>query len=370
MSHGLTTFLGIRLFDATGAVWVFFAISGFLITIALSTKYTDGRNYLVHFYWNRVVRLYPSYWVWLILTMVAYLSIPADYWTFQTVREAGSLHSSGFWADHASTASATTLLVASVANITGFFADSLLSISFNRETGDLVSRGESPVWAMPFVFIGQYWTIGVELCFYAVAPLVTKSLFRITTLFFFSASGYFEQVWIAVGNWANLSEAFINLRAPKLFWMFMIGAMLGHAYLRSSQASKNLWAPIALLLSMYGYVALKGAHLFPLHAFPWWIFAVLTAALPALFAKTASHKLDRFAGELSYPVYINHFIVIQILGAAIGPNGFVFGSASVLLAIATVVLVERQTRRLKFEGSKRPGNSETNSSVEAGRSPA
>jgi peptidoglycan/LPS O-acetylase OafA/YrhL len=99
---------------------------------------------------------------------------------------------------------------------------------------------------------------------------------------------------------------------------------------------------------MYGYVAARGSLLFPIQTFPWWMFALLTAIVPVLFAKTSANKYDRFAGDLSYPVYVNHFIVIQIFGSIMVPNGLLFAIASILLAAATIVLVERPAQRLKF----------------------
>lgn len=353
MSHGLTTFLGIRLFDGTGAVWTFFAISGFLITVALNNKYAVGERHLAHFYWNRVVRLYPAYWLWLALTIAAYLLIPPSLLTYQRFVVDGSVQASGFWADNAHGASASTLAVAAFANMTGFLSDPLLYLGFDKATGTLVAnpRQDAPTWAMGFMFLGQFWSIGVELCFYALAPLVAKSMWRITLLFALSASGYLEQALVKLGKWVDLPPVLTYVQAPKFLWMFMIGAMLAHAFLSARGAGrKKLWQPTVLLLMMYAYVASRAPILFPMQTFPWWLFVALTVSVPLLFAKTASNKLDRLAGDLSYPVYINHFIVIQLVGSVVAPSGFIFALVSILLATATVILVERPARRLKFRG--------------------
>jgi peptidoglycan/LPS O-acetylase OafA/YrhL len=350
MSHGLTTFVGITLFEGAGAVWTFFAISGFLITVALHSKYASGEGHLARFYWNRVIRLYPAYWVWLVLTIAAYLLIPPALLTYQRFVVDGSAQASGFWADHAHGASGGALAVAAFANMTGFLFDALRYLVFDKATGAMVAnpRQDAPVWAMGFMFVGQFWSIGVELCFYALAPLLARHMWRIAVLFALSASGFLEQAWVRLGTWADFPAAFTYLQAPRFLWMFMVGAMLAHAFLLAQAANrKKLWQPIVLLLLMYAYVASRGQALFPMPTFPWWLFAAMTGAVPLLFAKTASNKLDRFAGDLSYPVYINHFIVIQVVGSFVGPNGLLFAVVSILLAMATLILVERPARLLK-----------------------
>jgi peptidoglycan/LPS O-acetylase OafA/YrhL len=352
MSHGLTTLLGIRLFDGAGAVWIFFAISGFLITIALSNKYQGSVRHLGHFYWNRVIRLYPAYWLWLAITITAYLLIPAELLTYQRFVVDNSLQASGFWADHLHTASISTRIVAGVANIFGFFSDALLYLGLDKTTGALVANPQQnqSAWGMGFMFIGQFWSIGIELFFYAIAPLITKSLLRVSVLFCLSASGYLEQAWTEIGLWAALPPAITYLQAPKFLWMFMVGSMLGHVFLCSKEAKpqEKLILPITLLLLMYAYIASRCSILFPIQRFPWWIFAGVTAAVPLLFAKTAANKFDRFAGDLSYPVYVNHFIIVQTLGSITAPNGLAFALTSILFGVATLIFVERPARSFKL----------------------
>jgi len=64
-------------------------------------------------------------------------------------------------------------------------------------------------------------------------------------------------------------------------------------------------------------------------------------------------SFDRFAGDLSYPVYINHFILIQVVGSIVVPNGLVFALVSIAFAIITVILIERPARRFKVNVPKR-----------------
>ena len=357
IEHGLTTLFGFHLIDAAGAVWVFFAISGFLITIALDRKYADGPHRLAHFYANRALRLYPSYWIWLLVTIAAYSFLPHNFFT-RGFHEDGSFQASGFWADHVSFASVGALLVAFVANLTGFFADALLSLGFDKTTGSLIAnpQHDAPVWAMAFMFIGQYWTIGVELCFYAMAPVVSKGLWRIAALFLLSASGYAERFWMWLGSTLHMPPAVIYLNAPKHLWIFMIGAALARAYVaRQDGTLRAFGITVGACAAMFVFVAARHSTLFLNPAFPWWEFVALTIAIPFLFALTGKNKYDSFAGDLSYPVYVNHFLIIQIVSSFMAPSGLVYALLSIAIAAATVMLIERPTRRWKFGGLQRQG---------------
>src|SRR5215212_518566 len=61
--------LGLPLLGSTAAVFVFFCISGFLITLALcGERYTHG-HWLAAFYLNRSMRIWPLYWITLAATI-------------------------------------------------------------------------------------------------------------------------------------------------------------------------------------------------------------------------------------------------------------------------------------------------------------
>jgi peptidoglycan/LPS O-acetylase OafA/YrhL len=117
---------------------------------------------------------------------------------------------------------------------------------------------------------------------------------------------------------------------------------------KASELRKSFWWPASLVLIMYAYVASRGSVLFPIQTVPCWVFSLLTAALPVLFTKTGGNKFDRFTGDLSYPVYVNHFILIQVFGSFMIPNSLVFVIVSIIFSTATIVFVERPSRRLKF----------------------
>jgi peptidoglycan/LPS O-acetylase OafA/YrhL len=40
------------------------------------------------------------------------------------------------------------------------------------------------------------------------------------------------------------------------------------------------------------------------------LYVLIALALPAIFAGTQSSGLDRYLGELSYPIYLSHLVII------------------------------------------------------------
>lgn len=49
----------------------------------------------------------------------------------------------------------------------------------------------------------------------------------------------------------------------------------------------------------------------------WPYYALTTVTIPFLFAETKRWRWDRWIGELSYPIYLIHFLVIWIGQAAL-----------------------------------------------------
>jgi peptidoglycan/LPS O-acetylase OafA/YrhL len=61
---------------------------------------------------------------------------------------------------------------------------------------------------------------------------------------------------------------------------------------------------------------------------------IVFLAIPVLFRTTRDSKLDRYLGELSYPIYIGHLWVIWLIGM-----GLTFDSGFLHLAVVTVLTV-------------------------------
>lgn len=344
MNHGRTTLFGFDLLDGAGAVLVFFTISGFLITFALLQKYEGQENGYLGFYWNRVVRLFPVYWVWLLISVVLYVFEPFGQLSYQGTSNVA------FWTDNIERASTGTLLTAVIANITSFPIDALLALDFSPLTGGLVPKAPNGAWSIGFVLIGQFWSVSVELFFYFLAPLVVRSPLRVALMFVFSISGAFHYSWELLTAASGLPLEFQFLRGPESMWMFMLGSILAHGYAAMRDTSQKRLTCIVLGLSAFLYIITSRNSLFPSADFPWWQFASLTAAIPILFHLTRRSSIDGFIGSLSYPVYVVHFQLIQILGTLLHPNGALFAAVSILVSAIAILAIDRPISKFKWRG--------------------
>ena len=84
----------------------------------------------------------------------------------------------------------------------------------------------------------------------------------------------------------------------------------------------------------------------------WPYFALATVTVPFLFARTKALKWDRWIGELSYPVYLVHYMVVHVCAATLPtplrPHlSLVAGAASVALAVVLMKCVLEPIERIR-----------------------
>jgi peptidoglycan/LPS O-acetylase OafA/YrhL len=75
---------------------------------------------------------------------------------------------------------------------------------------------------------------------------------------------------------------------------------------------------------------------------------LFAAAIPVIFAATQNVKIDRWVGELSYPVYLLHGVILGVVVTQYGLSGTTLVLAvtvSLIGAIAVSLVVERPFAR-------------------------
>lgn len=160
------------------------------------------------------------------------------------------------------------------------------------------------------------WTLGVELAFYLIAPLIVRSKRR-TMLF-----AGFGLIWQLGLTWlpTPLQGGAVFVVMPDVVrlsyfalpssWMFFgFGGLAYHFFYRSiRRGEKPGTLDYAYMLVLFG-AACTIQHT-PLNTA---IAVVFVGALPVLFEVTRRNRVDALLGELSYPVYILHYPVALLV---------------------------------------------------------
>jgi peptidoglycan/LPS O-acetylase OafA/YrhL len=261
-------------FNAAYAVLFFYVISGFLITYTLSRNYTaDGRG-AVAFYRNRFVRIFSLYWP---VAAIAFLALPEARAQF---------------ADAGLVDKAAQLL--------------LVGQDWRKAFGcgwTSCAPGFSPLVAG----VEQAWTLGAELVFYAMAPLLVRSWRAPLALLAASLAVRAAFVWRlgpAIDPWT-----YNFLPSTLCFFLFgVVACRAGREWRRLATPAIGftlLGLSLAAMLALPDNL-LDGPRL-------WLSILPFAAALPGLFASTKDSRALNFLGDLSYPVYLSHLLVIALV---------------------------------------------------------
>lgn len=281
--------------SAGEAVQLFFVISGFYMALILSKKYQSATL----FYSNRFLRLYPTYALVLLGTMIWFLIAwaytnhrPPPFWTV----EANAQMPIWQW------------LALQFSNLTMVGQDLPSLFHWKSGEGFLFLHGNADVtpggaeWGGSYTWIGQAWTIGTEIWFYLLAPFVVRR-------------GVAVQITLASASCALmiLMERFSPLTYfffPANFWFFISGSLL-YSFYQSRYFSVPTWAgPPAL-----AYVIVAGCSVGVVsnpvvHNI---LLILIALSIPLLFNTFANRQWDSAIGNLSYPVYLVHALIISVL---------------------------------------------------------
>lgn len=279
------------------AVQMFYVISGFLISFVLVEKksYPSIRT----FYANRYLRLYPIYAVVALATLALLLFQP----------------DSPFWRVYRDAPVGARLLL-TLSNLSLFGQDWVM---FAGVRGGQLVPAKNFNFSDPVLYEGllapQAWTLGVELTFYLIAPFVLPR--RKLLLGLLAASLLLRALTVSRGF--GLVDPWTYRFFPTELAFFLLGALVQQTtsslYRRMDRKKIARQAAIATcgLLGaclVYAYLPFSDAAKTIL------LLATFIPLVPLLFEFQRDRPVDRYVGELSYPIYINHMFVILCLEAA------------------------------------------------------
>ena len=301
----------------TFAVMIFFVISGFCIALVLNEKYTEASP--IKFYVARYLRLWPTYFVVLILATAFLLPSPdfgSASWAY--VSQLTLFGHEILWWFGAPPREAE-------------FVETILGTGLARLSG-----------------LQQMWSVAIEIAFYVISPLFARRPLLIVGLFVVAFA-----VHVLLTLSLPTTHPLIMRSAANYFWLYLMGMLAYWGWCRAAPLLDRFIVP-AVAVALGGVIAagaltaLRQAP-FLIETLPLFrndISLIVFAAfvIVPVFHYTRSSTWDRAIGELSYPIYVVHFPIVTILLTS--QRGTLAGSlvvvgVSVAAALALHLVIER-----------------------------
>jgi len=209
------------------------------------------------------------------------------------------------------------------------------------ESGHLVwsqNFQDSEILLYRGLLIPQAWSLSLELCFYLLAPFLLLRKKVLIPILVLSIALRLALVGIGLGLQDPWSYRFF----PTELALFLLGAV-AHQYLspwlkrRSEKFQRNLGA---VLLTALGLVTIAFPHInASLEVKSLAAISLAILCLPTLFGLQAKHRWDRVMGEFSFPIYVWHLLVLQLVLVVAGSFKLSVSYGIVLFSITACVSI-------------------------------
>lgn len=248
------------------AVIGFYLISGYVMAGLVRRHYAQpGRIPL--FYADRLLRLFPQYLAYMAAALV---------WHLWTQTPTLFLTRSPTWTDLLN-------------NLT------VIPLNFYMYNG-----------SDTYTLVPPAWSLGAELQFYLLAPAML--LWPRVGLVLGAVSLAVQ----ALALHGVLNTDWYGYRLlPGVLWVFAVGMLMFHW--RNSRLARWLaWGAPVLAVLVYAYLRARGLHTAPHHQE---VLLGWGLGIPLLYGvvRLRGGGIDRLAGDLSYGVFLNHFLLIWLL---------------------------------------------------------
>lgn len=260
------------------AVHGFFILSGYLMTFVMTKSYGYTIFGGVAFFKNRILRLYPSYWI-LFLFSIVIITVFGE-------EASASYRKFIYFPDTYSSL---------IQNLTMVYLDFF--------PGRVTPRVSPPTWAL-----------SVELFFYFLIAIGISKNKRITIF------------WVSISVFYMIGTHLLNLgyssRYSILFagsFPFSLGALLFHYKVRVSQLIRNASLIGTLRVSLFCFILncclaivieynrFSSSLFYFSFYLNYLLNFIIIAVLASLSRNQRINKLDTIVGNYSYPIYIFHW---------------------------------------------------------------
>ncbi len=314
--HHSYPLFGLLFLGRDAALKAFYIISGFYMSLILNEKYIGKNGGYKLFITNRFFRIYPTYWLILLLTYI-----------FEIIL----LHQNILSQPPLNILSDVTLLIRN---------DYLQINTDNRQ-----------LLTLPVAY-----TLVSELCFYIVAPFIVKLSRKM--LFILTGIALFIHFLVQVILRLNHNPAG-DWFFPEIIIFFLLGVLSYEIYKvikHKTFPKKYLVSTFILILALViSYSNIPFNYTFTsIIKFKEWIFLLIfLVSIPFIFKLTNKLSIDRIIGETSYPIYlchlllINFFIQIGVIKSQNSITTIFFICVSVMFAFIIYLVFEKPIEKFR-----------------------
>ena len=278
------------------AVELFFITSGYLIAgIIRSKKYSSRKNFIL----SRLMRIYPLYFITLITTLLVNFTI-------------GNQDISEIYKYLLDNGNYFLITLSILVNFLILGQDLLFYITYSPKFFSFTSNySEHYPYLNKVLIVPQGWTLSLELYFYFIYSLLQK--YKKSLIFIFITSLllrlYFFQ--ISLGTQEPWDYRFFPLEVNFFLLGVSVFALVCKFNHLLDLKSIKLLQKILYLLFIGLIVCKSLIDLPPLISTILYVSLYLIV-LPISAEINLNSKIYNYLGQLSYPIYIVHILVIQI----------------------------------------------------------
>ena len=333
------------------AVELFFIISGFYMTMILNEKYVGDGSYAL-FIKNRFLKIYPTYWVVLFLTLftatIFYIFLDNKAFAFN------------FYVDYFNLLEIESFFLLVFSNLFIFGQDIIMFLGLDAEGGLFFTTNfwetNPPLWQG--LFIQQSWTLGIELTFYLLAPFIVRKstffIFFLITLSLLLRFFIYYDLELINDPWTH--RFFLSELA-----LFLFGTVSYRFYKRFHIENKYiLWSLFLLIIAQLLFYEFFYANIDILNN--WYLYIFFSLTLGYIFQLFKHSELDSKIGEFSYPIYVSHLMIMAFVYFILSRIGlqeylseFTF-IVSILFSYLIIKFIISPIEKLRVKNFKRSKN--------------
>ncbi|WP_308724691.1 acyltransferase family protein [Metapseudomonas otitidis] len=290
--------------DGRFAVQMFYMVSGFYMALVWNERYATSDRAFRTFYLNRFLRIYPQYAIVLVLSIAVsgYAWVTQDRHPIAVAQNFPLSEISAGW------------VYGTQASLLGL--ESLLFLERAPDGGLTFTTNFAEASQPPlhyYVFVPQAWSLGLELMFYLLVPFLLSKTRLIVSIVILSLAaraiawhqGFSHDPWtyrffpfeiaiflagsLSLRLWQRIPDSFIS---------------------QISNPIVHISATLTLIATIFKFNLL---HETLGEASYWLIYLVAFLLLPVVFDASRHSEKDRIIGDLSYPIYISHLMIIWVL---------------------------------------------------------